>query len=109
MNKTEMIINKEIIIALTSCYDPEINIDIVSLGLIYGINLNPLDNDGYRAEITMTLTSPFCTMSDIFVLEIRRRLLEIEGINEVSVEFIFEPAWSVDMMADEAKLQLDIF
>ena len=93
---------------LKTCYDPEIPVDLMSLGLIYGVN-HFQDDDHDTLHIIMTLTSPTCGMGPILVEEVKRKLMRIKGVNKVDVELVFDPPWSQEMMSDEAKLQLNMF
>jgi probable FeS assembly SUF system protein SufT len=94
---------------LKTCFDPEIPVNIVDLGLIYSCSLVPLDKDEQRAEITMTLTAPGCGMGPVLVKEIEEKIQQINGIAEVKVELVFDPPWDRNKMSDEAKLQLGLF
>lgn len=88
--------------ALKTVYDPEIPVDIYELGLIYEINIYPVNN----VYVLMTLTSPSCPSAEVIPGEVEQKLREIEGINEVKVEVTFDPPYSQDMMSDAAKLEL---
>jgi len=94
-----------IIDALCSVYDPEIPVSIWELGLIYDIDI---DADR-RVRIRMTLTAPACPAAQALPLEVERRVREVEGVSDASVEVVWEPAWSPDRMSETAKLQLGIF
>jgi FeS assembly SUF system protein len=83
-------------------YDPEIPVDVYELGLIYEINVFPINN----VHVLMTLTSPSCPSAESIPVEIEQRIKEIEGINEVKVEITFDPPYSQDMMSEAAKLEL---
>lgn len=87
---------------LRTVYDPEIPVDIYSLGLVYRIELA---DDG-SLNIDMTLTAPACPMADFIVEDVRQKLESIEGVSAVNVNIVFEPEWTQDMMSDEAKLEL---
>ena len=95
---------------LHQCYDPEIPVDIVDLGLIYDLNLSDLEeHQGKKlAYVTMTLTSPTCGMGPVIIEEVKRKLALINQVAEVKVELVFEPPWSRDMMSEAAKLQLGL-
>ena len=95
---------------LHQCYDPEISVDIVDLGLIYDMNLSPCDDDKSRqlAYVTMTLTSPTCGMGPVIVEEVKRKLAMLDAVGQVSVELVFEPPWGREMMSEAAKLQLGL-
>lgn len=94
---------------LRSCYDPEIPVNIVDLGLVYDILVVDTDEGGNAVEITMTLTAPGCGMGPFIVDDVRAKVLDVENVTEVNVELVFEPTWDRSMMSDEAKLQLGMF
>ena len=95
-------IEEKIVAMLRTVYDPEIPVDIYSLGLIYKIDLS---NDG-DLQIDMTLTAPNCPAADFLVEDARIKLESIEGIKSVDIRIVFEPEWTKDMMSEEAKLDL---
>lgn len=90
---------------LRTCYDPEIPINIVELGLIYECRLETLPAGGRKAVIRMTLTAPGCGMGDILVADARSKVLEIPGIAEADVQLVFDPPWTQDKMSEAARLQ----
>ena len=87
---------------LRTVFDPEIPVDIYSLGLIYKIDLD----DQAVLHVDMTLTAPSCTAADFLVEDARIKLESIEGVKGVDINIVFEPEWNKDMMSDEAKLEL---
>jgi probable FeS assembly SUF system protein SufT len=91
---------------LRGCYDPEIPINVVDLGLVYDCDVQ--DNaDGTRSvQVQMTLTAPGCGMGDVLREDIQGKLLAVPGISEADVQVVFDPPWSLQMMSDAAKLQL---
>ena len=91
-----------IIEAVCSVYDPEIPVNIWELGLIYEIDV---DNER-RVQIQMTLTAPGCPSAQVLPLEVERKVRAVEGVADVFVEVVWEPAWSPERMSDAAKLQL---
>jgi FeS assembly SUF system protein len=91
-----------VLAAIKTVYDPEIPVDVYELGLIYEINVYPINN----VHILMTLTSPSCPSAESIPVEIEQRIKEIEGINEVKVEITFDPPYSQDMMSEAARLEL---
>jgi probable FeS assembly SUF system protein SufT len=91
---------------LRTCYDPEIPVNIVDLGLVYGLSLTPLDGGGNKIEVKFTLTAPGCGMGDVLREDIKGKLLTIPGVTEADVQVVFDPPWSLQMMSDAAKLQL---
>jgi FeS assembly SUF system protein len=88
--------------AIKTVYDPEIPVDIYELGLIYEINIYPINN----VYVQMTLTSPSCPSAEVIPGEVEQRLKAIEGVNDVKVEITFDPPYSQDMMSEAAKLEL---
>jgi probable FeS assembly SUF system protein SufT len=95
-------------IQLRSCFDPEIPVNIVDLGLVYAINVLPLGMNDFRVEIVMTLTAPACGMGPVLVGEVEEKIRLIKGVQEVKVDLVFDPPWDRDRMSDEAKLQLGL-
>ena len=91
---------------LRTCYDPEIPVNIVDLGLVYGLALTPLEGGANRIDVKFTLTAPGCGMGDVLREDIKGKLLTIPGITEADVQVVFDPPWSLQMMSDAAKLQL---
>ena len=102
MDKDYFKLEAEVIKALKEVYDPEIPVNVYDLGLIYNLNID----DDKNVEITMTLTAPNCPIADQIVDYIRQRLEQIEDVNKVVINLVFDPPWNMDMMSDEAKLQL---
>ena len=92
----------QVVTAIKTVYDPEIPVDVFELGLIYEINVYPVNN----VHILMTLTSPSCPSAETIPAEIEQRVKEIEGINDVKVEITWDPPYSQDMMSEAAKLEL---
>jgi probable FeS assembly SUF system protein SufT len=89
--------------ALKTCYDPEIPVSIVDLGLIY--NCRILDN---KAIIDMTLTAPTCGMGSILISDVKNKVLDISGVKEVEVIMVFDPPWTTDRMSESAKIELGL-
>ena len=87
---------------LRTVFDPEIPVDIYSLGLIYRIEV---DDDG-NLDIDMTLTAPNCPAADFIMEDVRLKLEGVPGVKEAKVNLVFEPEWDKDMMSEEAKLEL---
>jgi FeS assembly SUF system protein len=95
-------LKEKIVSALKTIYDPEIPVDIYELGLIYEINVFPINN----VNIQMTLTSPSCPSAEAIPAEVEEKIKSIEGVNDVKVEITWEPPYSQDMMSEAAKLEL---
>ena len=93
---------------LKTCYDPEIPINIVELGLIYGLDISDTD-EGNNVNIKMTLTAPGCGMGGVISDEVERKVNGIESIEDVLVELVWEPQWNRDMMSEAAQLELGMF
>jgi probable FeS assembly SUF system protein SufT len=91
---------------LRTCYDPEIPVNIVDLGLIYGQEVRPYESGGSEVLIKLTLTAPGCGMSGVLKSDVERKLAALPGVSKVDVEVVFEPAWSQERMSEAAKLQL---
>ncbi len=87
--------------------DPEIPVNIVDLGLIYGLSIEPAE-DGKRIELRMTLTAPGCSMSDVIKREIEYKLARLPEVREVHVEIVFDPPWSAAKMSEAAKLAMGL-
>ena len=90
---------------LKTCYDPEIPVDIVNLGLVYRCDVKPMDNGERSVSVDMTLTAPGCGMGDVLVQDAREKIAVIPTIADVTVELVFDPPWNVGMMTEEARLQ----
>ncbi|MCM1036915.1 MAG: iron-sulfur cluster assembly protein [Bacteroides sp.] len=95
-------IEETIVDYLRTVVDPEIAIDIYSLGLVYKIDLG----DEGDLTIDMTLTAPNCPMADFIVEDVQQKMSSIPGVRSVTVNIVFEPEWTRDMMSEEAKLEL---
>jgi probable FeS assembly SUF system protein SufT len=95
---------------LRSCYDPEIPVNIVELGLVYSCLLDPPAADGRQvANIQMTLTAPGCGMGDVLAQDIQSRLEKLPEISKAQVEVVFDPPWNQGMMSEAARLQLGFY
>ena len=101
-----MVDENKIIEVLKQCYDPEIPVDLWSLGLIYNINISEAKNNKSDVSITMTLTTPGCTMGSYMAEDIKMKLSGIEEINLSEVDVTFDPPWKPEMMNDEARKKL---
>ncbi len=97
-------IEEKVVEVLRTVYDPEIPVDIYSLGLVYKIDLA---DDG-ALSVDMTLTAPNCPMADFILEDVRMKLEGVEGVTSVNVNIVFEPEWTQDMMSEEAKLELGL-
>lgn len=90
---------------LATCYDPEIPVDIVNLGLVYRCEVTPLGNGERSVSVDMTLTAPGCGMGDVLVQDAKEKIAVIPTVSDVTVELVFDPPWNVGMMSEEARLQ----
>jgi len=105
---TQENLEKEIWNQLRSCYDPEIPVNIVDLGLIYDCHLSPLGPGSHKVDVKMTLTAPGCGMGPVLAQDVQNKLLSLEGVDDVAVELVWDPPWSQGMMTEAAKLQLGL-
>lgn len=95
-------LEEQVVKMLKTVYDPEIPVDIYSLGLVYKIDIS----DDADLTVDMTMTAPSCPMADFIIEDTRIKLESIEGLKSVTVNLVFEPEWNKDMMSEEAKLEL---
>jgi len=100
--RTKEEIKEGVIEVLKTIFDPEIPVNIYELGLIYEVNVLPEN----MVEIVMTLTSPNCPVAGTLPGEVEEKVKSVSGVSDSVVELVFEPAWSQDMMSEEAKLEL---
>jgi len=98
-----MDIKDKIIEEIRKIYDPELPVNIYELGLIYDIKVN-----GSKAEIKMTLTTPNCPVAESLPKEVKEGAMEVEEIDDVDLELVWDPPWNKDMMSDAAKLELNL-
>ncbi len=94
---------------LATCYDPEIPINIVELGLIYECNIVPIETGGNRVDIKMTLTAPGCGMGAILQADVANKVKTVPNVTDVNVELVFEPQWDQSRMTEAARLQAGLF
>ena len=91
---------------LKTCYDPEIPVNIVDLGLIYDCSVWELENETHRVNIKMTLTAPGCGMGPSIAEDVKRKVEAIHSVEVADVELVWEPQWNMDMVSESAKLQM---
>ena len=96
----------KIINILKQCYDPEIPIDLWNLGLIYDINITTTENNKNDVKITMSLTTPGCTMGQHMADDIKHKVKALEKINNIEVTVTFDPPWTPEMMTNYAREKL---
>jgi FeS assembly SUF system protein len=101
MMETDVLRDK-VVDVIKTIFDPEIPVNIYDLGLIYRVDVLPINN----IQITMTLTAPSCPAAQSLPVEVDQRVREIEGVNDVHVQVTWDPPWDKSMMSEEAKLEL---
>ena len=101
-------VEKEIWNQLKTCFDPEIPVNIVDLGLIYDCHVEPIAANSFRASVKMTLTAPGCGMGPVLQQDVQNKLLCIEAVDDVAVELVWDPPWNQSMLTEAAKLQLGL-
>ena len=94
---------------MRACYDPEIPVNIVDLGLIYDCGITPLTGGTHRVDVKMTLTAPGCGMGPTLQQDVETNLLSIQGVEEANVELVWDPPWNQGIMSEAAKLQLGFY
>jgi probable FeS assembly SUF system protein SufT len=97
---------EEIWAVLKTCYDPEIPVNIVDLGLIYSMELHKTEVGGRRVEVKMTLTAQGCGMGPSIAADARQKILTLEGIQEAQVDVVWEPAWGPQMITPDGRKKL---
>jgi probable FeS assembly SUF system protein SufT len=108
-NATEEDVKKLAWDQLRTCYDPEIPINIVELGLVYACDVKQ-NEDGTRSlDVKMTLTAPGCGMGEVLVEDVREKIERIPTVREARVELTFDPPWSQSMMSEAARLQTGMY
>jgi probable FeS assembly SUF system protein SufT len=105
---TQEQLEKQVWDSLKTCYDPEIPVNVVDLGLIYDCHLTPLGGNNYKADVKMTLTAPGCGMGPVLAQDVQNKLISLEPIDEANVELVWDPPWNQGMMTEAAKLQLGL-
>ena len=98
-----MDVKNKIIEEIRKIYDPELPVNIYELGLIYDIKV-----DGSKAEIKMTLTTPNCPVAESLPKEVKEGAMQVEGIDDVDLQLVWDPPWTKDMMSESAKLELNL-
>jgi probable FeS assembly SUF system protein SufT len=105
---TQEELEKKVWESLKTCYDPEIPVNIVDLGLIYDCHLTPIGESNFKADVKMTLTAPGCGMGPVLAQDVQNKLVSLEPIDEANVELVWDPPWNQGMMTEAAKLQLGL-
>jgi FeS assembly SUF system protein len=96
-----MVTKEEVMDVLRQCYDPEIPVNIVDLGLIYGVTIE--DN---TVDVEMTLTAPGCPMHSLIARDVKQKVESIPGLERVNVRVVWDPPWTPDRLSEEAKKKL---
>jgi probable FeS assembly SUF system protein SufT len=96
----------DIWIQLKTCYDPEIPVNIVDLGLIYSMEMKPQEGGGTLIEVKMTLTAPGCGMGPSIASDAQRKILTVPGVTDAQVDVVWDPPWSADRISAEGKSKL---
>ena len=99
-------LEKQVWDQMKTCYDPEIPVNVVDLGLIYDCHLEELEPGSHKAKVKMTLTAPGCGMGPAIQADVENKILCVETVDEADVELVWEPLWSRDMMTEAARLEL---
>jgi probable FeS assembly SUF system protein SufT len=97
---------EQVLEKLRTCYDPEIPVNIVDLGLVYDLQVQPLPGGGNRVEIKMTLTAPGCGMGPVLQQDVESKVSAIPGVKEAGVFLVWDPPWSREMLSEAARLEL---
>ena len=98
-----MDLKEKVISEIKKIYDPEIPVNIYELGLIYDIKIKDKD-----VQVKMTLTTPNCPVAESLPKEVKEGAMQVEGIDDVNLELVWDPPWNKDMMSDAAKLELNL-
>ena len=94
--------------ALRGCYDPEIPVNIVDLGLVYSLEVAETDEGKHKIEMQMTLTAPGCGMGPAIAEDAQMRLLAVPGVSEAQVDIVWDPPWDQEMISEEGKMVLGL-
>lgn len=105
---TEQYVSDEAWNRLSTCYDPEIPVDIVNLGLVYRCDVTQTGPEKFEIEMDMTLTAPGCGMGPLIADEARTKLMAIPGVENVHVDLVWDPPWSREMISEAARLQMGL-
>lgn len=93
---------------LRTCYDPEIPVNIVDLGLVYSMDITKQDDGGHRVDVQMTLTAPGCGMGPVLAEDAKGRILLVPGVSAADVRITWEPPWNQSMISEEGKMKLGL-
>ena len=106
---TQEQLEKQVWDSLKTCYDPEIPVNVVDLGLIYDCHLTPIGANTYKADVKMTLTAPGCGMGPVLQQDVQNKIMSIEDVDEVNVDLVWDPPWNQGMLTEAAKLELGLY
>ena len=101
-----IVTENEVIDVLKQCFDPEIPVDLWSLGLIYTIKISKNSSGNSDVKIVMTLTTPGCSMGNVMAMDIKSKLEMNDSVDMADVEVTFDPPWTPEMMSEEARVKL---
>lgn len=105
-----MTINKkQIINALKKCYDPELQIDLWSMGLIYNIDIKQKNNKPAKIIITMTFTTPACALGPLMMNDIKEKIEKLKSVKSCEIKLTFDPPWKPEMMTEQARAKIGFF
>ena len=93
---------------LRNVYDPEIPVNIVDLGLVYSLDVKPIETGCYRVDVQMTLTAPGCGMGPAIAADAQGKILQVPGVEEAEVNLVWEPAWNQEMISEEGRMILGL-
>lgn len=99
-------LRERIIAAIRTVHDPEIPVNVYDLGLIYDVVIDGAAGDA-QVQITMTLTTPNCPVAELLPQTVQTKVREVEGVTDASIDLVWEPAWTPQMMSEDAKIALD--
>jgi len=105
---TQEEVEKSVWDQLKTCYDPEIPVNIVDLGLVYDCAVEPSNEDTFKVSVKMTLTAPGCGMGPVLPQDAQNKILCLDPVDDVSVELVWDPPWNQSMLTEAAKLQLGL-
>ena len=105
---TSLPISEQIISQLKRCYDPEIPVNVVDLGLIYRIEIEEREENRRVAFVDLTLTAPGCGMGPVIAEDVKGKILELPGIDDAEVEIVWDPPWTQELISEEGKMELGL-
>jgi probable FeS assembly SUF system protein SufT len=107
VNDLEGTLEDKVWAVMKTCFDPEIPVNIVDLGLVYECVISTIEN-GHKVDIKMTLTAAGCGMGPVLVADLEQKIRNIKEVADIKIDLVFDPAWNRSMMSDVAKLQLGL-